>query len=98
MVAGTSDVNAYFRTREAVHFCGSVFTESVVWIAIQPAFAWLRGRDDRMSTGVRMFAGMTIRRAVAAQCHAAGLTRAKMNPVIAELDAFFAFTALRLLD
>ena len=91
-------MSMHFRTREAVHFCGSVFTESVVRITIQPSFPRLRGRDDRMSTGVRVFAGVTIRRAVAAQCHAAGLTRAKMNPVIAEFDALFAFTALRLLD
>jgi hypothetical protein len=76
----------------------SVFGKGVVGITIQPAFARLCGSNDRMSRGVRMFAGVTIWRAVAAERHPASLARPQMNPVAADLDALFAFTALRLLD
>jgi len=39
----------------------SIFGEGFVWIAVEPAFAHLRGCDHGMSTGVRMFAGVLIR-------------------------------------
>jgi hypothetical protein len=51
-----------------------------------------------MLRGAGMFAGMPIRRAVAAERHAACLARAQMNPGAAALDALFAFAALRLFD
>ena len=51
-----------------------------------------------MSTGVRVFAGMLIRRTVAAKRYAARLTRPEMHPVAADLYAFFAFPPMRLLD
>ena len=51
-----------------------------------------------MLTGVRVFAGMLIRRAVAAQRDAACLARAQMDPIAVDLYALFAFTTLRLLD
>ena len=76
----------------------SVFDEGLVWIAVQPMLARLRRCDHRMSTGVRMFAGVLIRRAVAAKRHSTCLTRPQMNPVAADLYAFFAFATMRLLD
>jgi hypothetical protein len=60
--------------------------------------AWLRGSDHRMSTGVGVFAGVLIRGAVAAQRNSTCLTRPQMNPVTANLNAFFAFATMRLLD
>ena len=60
--------------------------------------AWLRRCDHRMSTGVRMFAGVLIRRAVAAKRDSTCLARPQMNPVAADLHAFFAFAPFRLLD
>jgi hypothetical protein len=47
---------------------------------------------------VRVFACVTIRRAVAAERNAALLARTQMNPVRPDLYAFGAFAALRLLD
>ena len=60
--------------------------------------ARLRRCDHRMSTGLRMFAGVLIRRAVAAQRDSTCLARPQMNPVTADLYAFFAFATMRLLD
>jgi hypothetical protein len=51
-----------------------------------------------MSTGVRVFAGVLIRRAVAAQRDSTRLARPQMHPVGTDLYAFFAFAAIRLLD
>jgi hypothetical protein len=47
---------------------------------------------------VRVFAGVTVRRAVAAERDAAFLARSQMHPGCADLHAFFAFAALRLFD
>jgi len=47
---------------------------------------------------VRVFAGVPIRRAVAAKRGSTRLAGAQMNPIFADLYAFFAFTALRLFD
>ena len=76
----------------------SIFGKCFVRIAVQPAFARLRGCDDRMPTCVRVFAGVTIWRAVAAERHAARLAGAQMNPVRTGLHAFLAFAALRLFN
>ena len=51
-----------------------------------------------MSRGVRVFAGVPVRRAVAAKRGSTCLADAQMNPICAHLYAFFAFTALRLFD
>jgi len=58
----------------------------------------LCGCDDRMSAGMRVLACVPVWRAVAAECRAARLTSAQMHPIRADLDAFFAFEALRLFD
>ena len=60
--------------------------------------ARLRRRDHWMSTSVRMFAGVLIRRAVAAQRDSTCLARPEMHPIRTDLHAFFAFAAMRLLD
>ena len=60
--------------------------------------ARLRRSNDRMLRGVRMFAGVPVRRAVAAERDATCLARPQMNPEAADLYAFRAFAALRLLD
>jgi len=51
-----------------------------------------------MPGGMRVFAGVTVRRAVAAKCYAALLAGSQMHPICADFDALFAFVALRLLD
>jgi hypothetical protein len=60
--------------------------------------AWLRRSDHWMSTGVRVFAGVLIRRAVAAQRDSTRLARSKVHPIGTDLYAFFAFAPVRLLD
>ena len=39
----------------------SIFSEGLIWIAVQPMLARLRRCDHRMPTGVRVFAGVLIR-------------------------------------
>ena len=51
-----------------------------------------------MTTGGRVFAGVLIRRAVAAQRDSTRLARPEMHPIGTDLYAFFAFATLRLLD
>ena len=51
-----------------------------------------------MPARVRVFARVPVRRAVAAERDATRLARAQVNPATANLHAFFAFAALRLLD
>ena len=51
-----------------------------------------------MSTGVRVFAGVLIRRAVTAQRDSTRLARPEMDPIGTDLHAFFAFATMRLLD
>jgi hypothetical protein len=70
----------------------------VVRIAVQPTLARLTGCNDRMPGCVRVFARMPIRRAIAAERHAACLAGPQMNPVVADFDALFAFAALRLFN
>ena len=76
----------------------SIFDEGLIWIAVQPMLPRLRGCDHRMSTGVRVFAGVLIRRAVAAQRDSTRLARPQMHPIGTDLHAFFAFATMRLLD
>jgi hypothetical protein len=51
-----------------------------------------------MSAGMRVLACMPVWGAIAAECRAARLTSAQMHPIRTDLDAFFAFEALRLFD
>ena len=60
--------------------------------------ARLRRSDHRMSTSVRVFAGVLIWRAVAAQRDSTRLARPEMHPIGTNLHAFFAFAPVRLLD
>ena len=51
-----------------------------------------------MAGRVRVFAGVLVRRTVAAERDAAFLAGAQMNPIVADLHALRAFAALRLFD
>ena len=51
-----------------------------------------------MSTGVRVFTGVVIRRAIAAQRDSTRLARSEVHPIGTDLYAFFAFAPVRLLD
>ena len=51
-----------------------------------------------MATGVGVFAGVLIRRAVAAQGDSTRLARAEMHPIRTHLNAFFTFATMRLLN
>ena len=75
-----------------------ILRERIIRITVQPTLAGLRGSDDRMLASMRVFASVSIWRAVAAERDATCLAGAQMNPVGADLHAFFAFAALRLLD
>jgi hypothetical protein len=75
-----------------------VFGKRVVRITVQPMLAGLRGSDDRMTTRTRVLACVPVWRAVAAERNSAFLAGPQMHPVVADLDAFFAFAALRVFD
>jgi hypothetical protein len=75
-----------------------IFAERVVAVAVEPALAGLGRRNHRMAGGVRVFAGVLVRRAVAAERNAAFLAGAQMYPVVADLHALRAFAAFRLFD
>jgi hypothetical protein len=76
----------------------SIFGESVVAVAVQPAFTGLSRRDDRMTGGTGVLCGMPIRRTVATKGDAALLAGSKVDPSIANLDALRTFQTLRMLD
>jgi hypothetical protein len=75
----------------------SIFGKGLVRVAVQPTFARLRRCNHRMSTGSCVFAGVLIRRAVAAQRDSTRLARPEMNPVAADFYALFAFATMRVL-
>ena len=75
-----------------------VFAKRVIGVAVQPTLAWLSRRDDRMACGMRVFGRVVVRRAVAAKRDSTSLAGPQMNPLRADLYAFFAFAALRLFD
>jgi hypothetical protein len=75
-----------------------VFAERIVRKAIEPVFCRLRGSNDRVSGGARVFAGVPIRRAVAAQGDTALLTGPEMDPLRADFHALGAFANLRQFD
>ena len=58
----------------------SVLRKGVVGIAIEPAFAWLSGDDDRVTCCVRMFARVLVWRAVATERDSAFLAGSQMDP------------------
>lgn len=93
-----SGVNVYFHRCEAGRKLGLVLSEGLIGIAVQPMLARLRRCDHRMSTGARVFAGVLIWRAVAAQRDSTRLARPQMHPIGTDLYAFFAFATMRLLD
>src|ERR1700745_3230813 len=76
----------------------SIFGKDLIWIAVEPMLAWLCGSDCGVSAGAGVFAGVLIRRAVAAKRDSTCLACAQMNPVASDLHALFAFPAFRLFD
>jgi hypothetical protein len=70
-----------------------VLGKGVVGVAIKPAFSWLSRDNDWMTSRVRVFAGVTIRRAVAAKGHAAFLAGSQMDPIAADFHTFLALEA-----
>src|SRR5690349_4259114 len=76
----------------------SVLAKRVVGITVQPALAGLGRGDDRMCASVRVFAGVTIRRAITAQCNTALLTRAQMDPRGADFHTLGALANFGLFD
>src|SRR5438445_12511825 len=72
----------------------SILRKTVVRIAVQPPLPRLRRGDHRMTAGPRVFAGVAVGGAVAAQGGAAFLAGAQMDPLRAHLDALRAFPAL----
>src|SRR5262245_53003827 len=80
-----------------LHEC-SILSETVVDVAIEPAFANRRGCDNGMVTHASVRARMAVRRRIAAEGAAARLAGAQMNPAIAGLHAFFAFVTAWTLD
>src|SRR5438067_11051391 len=69
-----------------------------IGIAIKPALARLRGRDDWMPARPRVFAGVLIRRAVATQRHATLLAGTQMHPLRPDLHTLRALAAVRKFD
>jgi hypothetical protein len=82
----------------SIRFAGSVLRKRVVRVTVEPPLSWFRRSDHRMSGGVSVFGGMFVRRAIAAQRFAALLTRTKVDPLAAHLDARFAHVQSRLFD
>ena len=58
-----------------------IFGKCLVWIAVEPAFARLSGRDERMFSGSSVFAGVLIRGTVAAKRDSARLACPEMHPI-----------------
>jgi hypothetical protein len=75
----------------------SIFREPIVGIAIEPALAWFRGCDHRMTARLRVVRGVPVRRVVTTQRPAALLARAQVNPAVACFHALLAFTLPRVL-
>ena len=81
-----------------MHGLNLIFRKGVIRVTVQPTLAGLRRRNHGMPALMRVFGGVPIWRAVAAERDAAFLAGPQMNPIVADLHAFFAFPALRLLN
>jgi hypothetical protein len=77
---------------------GLIFGKSIVRIAVQPSLAGLRRGNDRMPARVRVLAGVTVRRRIAAERRATLLARPQMDPCGANFHAFIALSAFRVFD
>src|SRR2546428_2052734 len=75
----------------------SVLREAVVGVAVQPALPRFGRRDDRVRSRVCVLRRVAIRGVVAAERRGALLTRAKVDPTPADLDALLAHALLRVL-
>jgi hypothetical protein len=75
-----------------------IFGKGGIGIAIEPALARLRGRDDWMPACPRMFAGVLIRRAIATQRCATLLAGPQMHPLRPDHHTLRALAAVRMFD
>src|SRR5262249_731098 len=75
----------------------SIIRHCVIRVAIQPPLPRLRPTNDPMVTGLCMLGGVTVRRAVATQRRATGLTRAQVYPLCPNLHTFLTLAALGVL-
>ena len=76
----------------------SVISKGFVRIAIQPTLARFGRGDHGMSACLRVPGGVAVGRTVAAQCRAASLTGAQMDPTVAGLDTFLTLMAFWFFD
>src|SRR5215813_13512947 len=83
------------RLRERKSWGPSVFSKHVVRVAVQPALTRLRGSDDGVPRGTRVFGGVTIRRVVATMSAATLLARAEVHPHGTDLHALLTLTSFR---
>ena len=75
-----------------------VFNKDVVEIAIEPALSRLCGSNHGMRAQARMFAGVLIWRAIAAESGAAVLAGPEVDPGRSNFDALLTFEPCWLFD
>src|SRR4051794_6410701 len=68
----------------------SVLSKSLIDEAVEPALAGFGRRDHWMMRAAGVLAGVPVRRRIAAQRDAAGLTGAQMHPAAADFHALLA--------
>jgi hypothetical protein len=73
----------------------SVIGERLINETVQPPLAGFGRRDDRMAARARVFAGMLVRRRIAAQGLSTALAGAEVDPSGSALDTLLALPALR---
>jgi hypothetical protein len=61
-----------------------------LYITPAPPFRWIKGFDDRVPGGVKMFCSVPIWRLIAATDMAAGATDPQMQPRVTRFQAFLA--------
>ena len=85
-------VNRAYRQMEVGHrlLLASVFYVRFIRKAVEPAFSGLGRSDNGVSAGSCVFAGMTVRRGVAAKRDTASLAGAEMNPRRVDLHTLLA--------
>jgi predicted transporter len=76
----------------------SIFHKGIVGVAVEPAFTQLSGSDDRMPGAVRVFAGVLIWRAIAAERNSTRLTRPQVDPLRPDLYTLIALAAFCAFD
>src|SRR6476620_1008230 len=76
----------------------SILHKRIVDETVEPTLSRLGGGDDGMMLRAGVFAGVSIRRRIAAERGAAGLARPQMHPRGADFHALFTFAFPRMFD